>query len=106
MTLTPEAVVGMMVVFGIALVAILVLLKKLGVISFTNSSQCPEHRSFCDAFKTLKDEHIIQGEHIKQHEKQLEESKAAFVIIKSDIAEIKADIKLIMYKLKIVKPEG
>lgn len=101
MTLTPEATVGLIALFGIVMIAILMMLKKFGIIKFAGGSHCPDHDFFCDSFKKLKDEHIIQGEAIKQHEKQLEEGRTDFAEIKKDISEIKADVKLIMFKLEI-----
>jgi len=98
---TPQEVIGMMVVFGIAFIAILVMLKRIGVIKFGNSVQCSDHSSFCNSFKILKDEHIIYGEAIKQHEEKLKEGKTDFVVIKDDIGEIKTNVALIKQKLGI-----
>lgn len=99
---TPQEVIGMIVVFGIALIAILVMLKRLDIIKFGNSAYCPDHKSFCKSFKIVRDEHIIHGEAIKQHEKRLDEGKEDFADIKGGIGEIQADIKLIKFKLEIV----
>lgn len=96
MTLTPEATLGILALFGITIIAILMMLKRFGVIKFANGGQCSDHNGFCDAFKTLKNEHIKQGEAIRQHEKQLSEGKTTFKQITKDIAEIKENIAVLL----------
>ena len=108
MQLTPEATVGMIIVFGIVVLAILMMLKKLGIIKFTNSIlngnnvyHCPDHIAFCKSFKQVRDEHIICGQTVENHGKQLREGKVIFNDIKKDISEIKTNIALIKQKLEI-----
>lgn len=111
MDLTPETVIGLVVVFAIAQMAIIYGLCKLGIIKIGNSERCPDHASFCKSFKEVKesfkivrDEHLLQGQVIEQHEKKFEDGKADFVEFRDDIAEIKINIALIMLKFEITPP--
>jgi len=82
MQLTSEMIVGLIALFGISMLAILMMLKRYGVIKFVNGDRCPEHESFCNSFKALKEEHIVQGEILKQHGKQL------YMAIKSQLFDL------------------
>lgn len=101
MQLTPEATIGLIASFGISILAILMLLKRFGIIKFGNGAHCPDHDAFCKSFKTVRDEHLLQGQTLENHEKRLDEGKVIFNEIKEDVGEIKADIKLIKFKLEI-----
>lgn len=96
MQLTPEMTIGLIASFGISILAILMLLKRFGVISFTGNNKCSEHTTFCDVFKSLKNEHIIYGETIKHHEKQLNDGKIIFRKIETNISEIHANIAVLL----------
>ena len=96
MQLTPEATLGILALFGITIVGILMILKRYGVIEFGGAKMCSEHTSFCNAFKKVKSEHIVQGEDIKHCKTGLEEGKEIFRVIKSDIAEIKSAIAVLL----------
>lgn len=103
MTLTPETAIGMIIAFGIAQVIVLTVLNKIGVISFgtNNETHCASHVAFCKSFKEVRDEHLLQRQTIKQHEKELNEGKEDFAEIKDDISKINTGIALIMQKLDI-----
>jgi len=103
MQLTSEMTIGLIALFGISVLTILMILKRYGVIKFVNGDRCPDHESFCNAFKALKEEHIVQGEILKQHGKQLDEGKEIFNQIRNDIAQININVALIMQELKIQK---
>ena len=96
MQLTPEATVGLMAIFGVAIVAILVTLNRLGIIKFGNGKYCPDHDAFCDSFKEVRDEHLVRGQTLEAHEKRLDEGKIMFAEVKSDIADINGNIKLLL----------
>jgi len=96
MKLTPEATVGLMVIFGIAILAILVTLNRLGIIRFGNGKYCPDHDAFCASFKKVRDEHLIRGQTLEAHEKRLDDGKVMFAEIKDDISDIKGNIKLLL----------
>lgn len=108
MELTPEVVVGIVIIFAIAQVIILASLKKAGVISFGLTGKCSEHDTFCKSFKTMKtefkvvrDEHLLQGQTIGQYGKELDEGKIVFNDIKKNIAKININVALIKRELKI-----
>jgi len=98
--LTPEMVVGLVVVFGVAFVAILMMLKRLGIIKFSNGEHCADHDAFCEAFKNLKHEHIIHGEMLKVHTSGLSEGKEIVKEIKNNIEQINLNIALLVEKSK------
>lgn len=97
-------IVGMVTVFGVAFVVILIALKRARIISFGNSSNpyCPKHDEFFKAFRVVSDEQISQREHIKQHEKKLEDGKEIFKEIRKDLGEIKINVHGIAILLKQV----
>lgn len=101
MTLTPEAVIGMIVAFGLAQLVVLMGLKKIGIINFNSHSKCSDHETFCKSFKEVRDEHLLQKQTIARHEKELEDGKEDFAEIKDDISKINTGIALIMQKLDI-----
>jgi len=101
MMLTPETILGLIALFGLSIIAILMMLKKMGIIKFSNNSYCPDHAVFCTSFKELRDEHIIRGQTLKEHDKKLEEGKLVFNEIKKDIGKINTNIALIKQKLEI-----
>ena len=118
MNLTPEMIIGLTGVFGIAFMAILMTLKKCGIIQFQfgNSKaaiignnktmmKCPEHNGFCEAFKKLdasfkevRDDHIVQGEIIKQHGIMIEECREMSKEIRTDVAAINTNIAVLLAK--------
>lgn len=108
MTITPQYIVGMIVVFGLAQLIVLLALKRLGVISFWHGGKCSEHDSFCRSFKEMKasfkvvrDEHMLNAQIIEQHDKKLEEGKVVFESIQKAITQIDKNVALIKLKLKI-----
>ena len=114
MQLTPEATMGILALFGITVLGILFVLKRLKIIEFSWGNggsvvvHCPDHKTFCgafkvvrDEFKVVRDEHLLQHQTVEAHEKRLDEGKVIFGEIKADVGEIKADIKLIKFKLEV-----
>lgn len=96
MELTSQEIIGMIALFGIAMLAILMMLKRFGVIKFGNSAYCPDHTTFRSEFKEVRDEHLVRGQTIETHEKRLDEGKVMFTEIKTDVADIKGNIKLLL----------
>jgi len=101
MQLTPEAIVGLIALFGIAMLAILIMLKRFGIISFGNSAHYHDYEAFHTSFIEVRDENLRHCQILERHEKQLEESKEIFNCIKRDNAQIKISIALIIQKLNI-----
>jgi len=96
MQLTPEATVGLMAIFGVAIMVILVTLNRLGIIKFGNRKYCPDHAALRSEFKTVRDEHLIRGQTLESHGERLDEGKVMFAEIKTDISDIKGNIKLLL----------
>jgi len=116
MKLTPDVVVGLIIVFGIAQVAILLMLKKLGAISFGEKNvcpdHCPEHDFFCKELKKMKDKVEAMRDQqteryplLKAHGKQLNEGKTMFEALRKDISLIKTDLALILQKMDTLTNE-
>ena len=98
MEITPEVVVGLVALFGVSFVAILMILKRAGIVKFTNGDHCKDHDKMCAAFKKINDEHIIQGELLKVHSASLFDGKKSFDEIKKDVANININIALLAEK--------
>lgn len=103
MELTPEVTIGIIAVFGVALIAILMMLKRMNIIKFASNgisasvnTKCNDHASFCQSFKVVRDEGLKHCQILEQHEKRLDEGTQAFVKIKSDVAEIKENIAVLL----------
>lgn len=97
--LTPEMILGLIATFGVALVAILMMLKRFGILRFVNGDQCSDHIAFCNSFKKMRDVQIIQGETIKQHEKRLNDGAEVLKEIKKDVSSIRTDVAVLLEKV-------
>jgi len=103
--ITGEVVFGLTCLYGVSVGALLLLLKRLGLIKFGSNGYCKDHKTCWQKFDILEKEHLVRGEMLKNHDSQLREGKKIFREIKEDVSSINTNIAILTSKVEQRSPE-